>query len=141
VAVTACARKLAAIAWQMLIAGEPYRYAIPRSTETKLLRLRVKASGERRKGGSPKGTKCTAKLPGGSRTIRSLPEVCRSEGLPAPRALSPGEQRTVRQAECEQFMTKIAHSQVVPRRSSKIETSTTGHPRQASLTRKGKYFS
>lgn len=36
------------------------------------------------------GDRGRAKLPGGSRTIRSLPEVCASEGPPAPRALSPG---------------------------------------------------
>jgi hypothetical protein len=34
VAVVAGARKLAAIGWQMLVTNEPYRYAIPRSTET-----------------------------------------------------------------------------------------------------------
>jgi hypothetical protein len=37
VAVVAGARKLAAIGWQMLVTNEPYRYAIPRSTETFLL--------------------------------------------------------------------------------------------------------
>lgn len=136
VAVTACARKLAAIAWQMLIAGEPYRYAIPRSTEDKLRRLRVKATGERRKSGSPKGTKCTAKLPGGSRTIRSLPEVCRSEGLPAPRVLSPGERRTVRQAACEAHVARIAESHLTPRRSDKSSKPPADHPRKASSRRK-----
>lgn len=30
------------IAWHMLTRDEPYRYAIPRSTEDKLRRLRVK---------------------------------------------------------------------------------------------------
>ena len=30
------ARKLAVIAWRLLITGEPYRYAQPKSTETKL---------------------------------------------------------------------------------------------------------
>jgi len=49
VAVVAAARKLATIGWQMLTTGEPYRYAIPRSTESKLARLRVKATGQRRK--------------------------------------------------------------------------------------------
>ncbi|MGC9371661.1 MAG: IS110 family transposase, partial [Paracoccaceae bacterium] len=116
VAVVAAARKLAVIAWQMLVTGEPYRYAIPRTTETKLARLRVKATGERRKSGSPKGTKCTAKLPGGSRTIRSLEQVCQAEGLPTPRALSPGEKRTVHEAGCEALVATIAAAQVVPRR-------------------------
>lgn len=115
VAVVAAARKLAAIGWQMLTTGEPYRYAVPRSTETKLAKLRVKATGQRRKGGSPKGTKCVARLPGGSRTIRSLAEVCQSEGLPPPLVLSPGERRTVAQAGCEALVARIAAPQVLPR--------------------------
>lgn len=138
VAVTACARKLAVIAWQMLTRGEPYRYAIPRSTEAKLARLRVKASGERRKGGSSKGTKSQAKLPGGSRTIRSLPQVCRSEGLPSPHPLSPGERRTVKQAGCEALVAQLAAPQVVPRNTrAKAATNKTNHPAKSSSTRKG----
>jgi transposase len=115
VAVVAAARKLAMIAWQMLAKNEPYRYAIPRSTEAKLAKLRVKATGERRKGGSPKGSKCAAKLVGGSRTIKPLAEVCRSESLPAPRPLSPGERRTVKEADCEAFVAEIAAAHLVPR--------------------------
>ncbi len=57
VAVVAAARKLATIAWLMLMRNEPYRYAIPRSTETKLAKLRVKATGQRRKSGTPKGAR------------------------------------------------------------------------------------
>ena len=69
VAVVAGARKLAWIGWTMLKTNEPYRYAIPKSTETKLAKLRVKATGRKRKGGAGKGVKAAAKLPGGSRTI------------------------------------------------------------------------
>jgi transposase len=98
VAVTACARKLAAIAWSMLIAGEPYRYAIPRSTEDKLRRLRVKVTGQRRRTGPAKGQKSQKLLPGGGRTIRSLHEVCRSEQLPAPHRPADGE-RVARRAD------------------------------------------
>jgi len=115
VAVVAGARKLAAIGWRMLITGEPYRYAVPKTTEAKLAKLRVKATRARRKGGSAKGTKCQAKLPGGSRTIKSLAAACQSEGLPLPRPLSPGEQRTIEQTECATFVAQIAAHQVVPR--------------------------
>jgi transposase len=118
VAVVAAARKLAMIGWLMLKNNEPYRYAIPRSTETKLSRLRVKATGQRRKGGTPRGTKCAAKLPGGSRTIKPLAAVCQSEELPAPRELSAGERRTIRRADCDAFVVKIAATQIVPRRQS-----------------------
>jgi transposase len=124
VAVVAGARKLAMIAWMMLKSNEPYRYALPRSTETKLARLRVKASGQRRQGGSPQGVKCTAKLPGGGRTIKSLAGVCASEGLPTPLPLSPGEQRTVRESACAEWVAQIAAPQVVPRRSRQTPTPT-----------------
>jgi transposase len=116
VAVVAGARKLAAIGWQMLTANEPYRYAVPRSTETKLARLRVAATGQRRKSGPPKGVKGTAKLPGGSRTIKSLTDLCRAEGLPPTRPLARGERRTVERAGCEAFARQIVETQVVPRR-------------------------
>jgi transposase len=68
VAVVATARKLVVIAWQMLTKNEPYRYAVPRSTEEKLRKLRVRATGEKRKTGPQSGKKNVAKLPGGSRT-------------------------------------------------------------------------
>jgi transposase len=117
VAVVAAARKLAVIAWHLLTHHEPYRYAIPRSTESKLTRLRVKATGQRRVGGSPKGSKAAAKLPGGSRTIKPLAEVCRLEGLPAPGALSEGERRVVEETGCAPWVAQIAQEQIVPRRS------------------------
>jgi transposase len=115
VAVVAGARKLAMIGWMMLVKNEPYRYASPKTTETKLASLRVKATGQRRRGGSPKGQKCAAKLPGGSRTIKALAHVCQSEGLPLPRPLSAGERRTVREASSETFVAEIAAPHLVPR--------------------------
>jgi transposase len=128
VAVVAGARKLAAIGWRMLTTNEPYRYAIPRSTETKLLRLRVRATGEKRRSGPKKGQKAIAKLPGGSRTVKSLHGVCRSEGLPSPRKLSAGECRTVTAAECAGFVAQIAAEQIVPRRSPRTcEAKMQGH--------------
>jgi len=130
VAVTAAARKLAWIGWRMLVTGEPYRYALPRATQTKLSRLRVKASGQRRKSGSPKGTKCIAKLPGGSRTIRSLDEVCQGEGLPQPQPLSRGEERTVARAGCQALVAQLAQRQVVPRRGASAGTPAAAQPRR-----------
>jgi transposase len=136
VAVVAAARKLVAIAWQMLTRNEPYRYAIPRSTETKLSRLRVKATAQRRKSGAPKGTKCTAKLPGGSRVIRSLSGVCQSEGLPAPKPLSGGEKRTVARCGCGAFVDQLAKAHVVPRRNRKTSASKDeGAPRSPAACR------
>lgn len=117
VAVVAAARKLAAIGWKVVTSGEPYRYAIPKSTEAKLAKLRVRATGERRVGGPAKGTKSVAKLVGGSRTIKALADVYRAEGLPAPGPLPAGEQRTIAAADCADFLAAIAAEHLVARRS------------------------
>jgi transposase len=116
VAVVAVARKLVVIAVHMLKNNEPYRYAQPKSTETKLARLRVRATGQKRRTGVPKGQKSTAKLPGGSRTVKSLDRVYAVEGLPPRQPLAPGEQRTVETHHCQEFVDSIAKDQIVPRR-------------------------
>ena len=56
VAVVACARKLAVLLWHVLSSGEPFRYALPKSLEAKCSRLRVRATGRRRRGGVAKRT-------------------------------------------------------------------------------------
>ena len=117
VAVVATVRKLVMIAWHMLRKNEPYRYAIPRSTETKL--AEPARAGHRR---DATGRRCrrehngTAKLPGGSRTIKSLDRVYNSEGLPARQPLTAGEQRTVAATESLSFVADLAHDHVVPRK-------------------------
>jgi hypothetical protein len=115
VAVVSAARKLAWIGWRMLVTGEPYRYAHPRTTANKLARLRVKVTGVCRKSGPAKGQKPVVKLPNGSPTIKALAAVYHSEDLPQPWRLPPGEQRTVRQAGCEEFVARIGQTHVVPR--------------------------
>ncbi len=115
VAVVAGARKLAMIGWLMLIHHEPYRYAVPQTTATKLRDLRVKVTGERRKGGVPKGQRAVAKKPGGcSRTIKSLAAVCCAEGLPTPKPFSPGERRTIDDTACGDYVAQIGSPQVLP---------------------------
>ena len=56
VAVVAAARKLTVILWHMLTEGEPYRYAPQRTTHEKLMRMHYHATGQRAKGGVPKGS-------------------------------------------------------------------------------------
>ena len=83
VAIVATARKLVTIAIEMLKRREPYRYAVPKSTAEKLASLRVRATGERRRGGTAKGAKRQpARLLGGARGVKPLSEVYESEGLP-----------------------------------------------------------
>lgn len=138
VAVVATARKLAMIAWRMLSSGEPYRYAQPRSTEQKLARLRVTVTGEKRRGGTPKGVKCEAKLPGGGRTVRSLDEVYQNEGLPGRPALTSGEQRTVEQTETAGFVQTISQSRVIPRKQTGKVQATAITGKQPAKTRPSK---
>ena len=52
-AVVATARKLVVIAWHMLMHNEPYRYAKPATTKSKLVQLRTSGGGGRRRGGVP----------------------------------------------------------------------------------------
>jgi transposase len=55
-AIVAIARKLVVLVWHLLTKHEPYRYAQPARTQAKLARIRIRATGERKKGGVPKGS-------------------------------------------------------------------------------------
>jgi transposase len=101
VAVIATARKLAEIAWHMLIKNEPYRYATPQATADKLARLRVSATGCRRRSstkGQPRSPYYGSADP--SRPVKSLPEVLQSESLPPIQPLAPGEVRMLQDSLC-----------------------------------------
>ena len=117
VVVVATARKLVTIAWHMLKNKEPYRYATPRSTDEKLAALRVRATGEKRKSGPPKGSK-RASQPRveKTRTIPSLDEVFDRQGLPRRQPLAEGEKRMIRQSGTEPYVTSLDKQQVVPRK-------------------------
>jgi len=118
VAVVATARKLAMIAWRMLRNNEPYRYAPPRSTETKLAKLRVAVTGNKRRSGPAKGVKAVAGLPGvpgGSRTIKSLDTVYANEGLPPRSPIAPGEAQHLAATDTTDFASQIGTQRVVPR--------------------------
>jgi len=115
VAVVAAARKLAAIGWQMLVAGEPYRYALPQTTESKLRQLRIRATGRRRRGGVAKGQKAQAILPGGGRTLRSRDQVAEAEGLPARTAPPAGERRVIAGTQTGPFVEGLGRPKIVPR--------------------------
>ncbi len=107
VAVVAAARKMAVIAWHLLTKNEPYRYAQPGPTQAKLGKLRVEATGAKRKTGPKPGKDGFAgpKLGAGtkSKTIPSLPELLASEGLPPLGKVPAGEARTVEAAGATAF--------------------------------------
>ena len=102
VAVVAAARKLVTIAWHMLNNNEPYRYAQPTTLDAKFTRLRIRAGGDKRKTGLPKGSPRPANYASGARTrtraIRSIDDIYAREGLPpiAPLA-KPAETRMLKQ--------------------------------------------
>jgi transposase len=135
VAVVAAARKLVVIAWHMLTQNEPYRYAQPKSTETKLARLRIKATGAKRK----TGTKGTGRSPNyGSgvqmRTIKPLAQVYQEEGLPVTESLPPGEARTVAQSGTKVYVASLQESRKEPRRC-RTKTAATEVTAQAAMVK------
>lgn len=95
VAVVATARKLVAIAWHMLKNNEPYRYAVPSTLAAKFARLRIRVTGQRRKGGLQKGEARPAQYgKGRTSALPALDRVYESEGLP-PLAQSPAGERAM----------------------------------------------
>ena len=116
VAVVAVAHKLVLLAWHVLTQGEPYRYALPQATENKLRKLRIQATGEKRRTGSAPGTKkCPARLPGGSHRIKPLAEVYASEQVPAARPAPAGELRYLAEVKLNAFVEGLQQSHIVPR--------------------------
>jgi transposase len=117
VAVVAAARKLVVIAWHMLKANEPYRYAQPQTVEYKLEQLRVTATGEKRKRGYAKGTPRPATYGSGQRVqrVRSLGQVCERGALPQPQGLEhlpPAEQQMLEQTGTVAFVQEIQEEQL-----------------------------
>jgi hypothetical protein len=115
VAVVATARKLVVIAWQMLKNNEPYRYAQPKATEGKLSRLRVKATGKRKKTGPKAGSGASPNQGTGkrSRRVPSLGEVYEGEGLPKAKGaaeVTAGEQRAVASAGVTEYVASLAEA-------------------------------
>jgi hypothetical protein len=119
VAVVATARKLVVIAWHLLTKNEPYRYAQPRSTQFKLRRLRVKATGSKRKTGPAKGSPKPAATPLPTTRIKPLAEIFASEGLPAMTVPPAGEARTLALTETTAYAESLKESQRQPRNRPK----------------------
>ncbi len=121
VAVTAVARKLVTIAWHMLTKNEPYRYATPKTTAAKFDRLRILATGKRKKGGLAKGSARPAAYGTGkpTRAIPSLGQVYEANELPAPAELQPGERRTVEQTGTAGFVEQSRTAYRVPKNEGK----------------------
>lgn len=108
VAVVACARKLAVLLWHVLSSGEPFRYAPPRSLQAKYSRLRVRATGQRRRGGVAKGTPRSPQYGRGrTRAVPSLPQVLAENGLPGVAPLRKGERVMLDRKRLETFYREL----------------------------------
>jgi transposase len=109
VAVVAAARKLVVVAWHMLSANEPYRYAQPRPTQDKLAKLRVRVTGKKRVGGTKKGEPRSARYGTGQgiRSVPSIQTVYAQEDLPPTAVLKPAERRMLREQQVEAFVAEI----------------------------------
>lgn len=120
VAVVACARKLVTIAWHMLKNNEPYRYAQPKTVEAKLSRLRVRATGRKKKGGLLKGSGRPANYGSGQRTraVPSLDVIYSKEELPPLQPLKPGETAMLEREQLSSYCQTIQQSHREPKKSS-----------------------
>jgi transposase len=107
VAVVAIARKLAVLAWHLLIHRQPYRYALPTTVQNKLTRLRVTQQGKR-KSGPKNGQPRSQNYGSGARTRfkKALNTVLEQEHLPAAGPAPRGELRVIR----ELGLTKLARN-------------------------------
>lgn len=121
VAVVATARKLATIAWWMLTRNEPYRYAVPKTVDAKLLRLRIRATGQRLKSRVPKGTPRSPRYGSGQgvRRIPPLDEVLDQQQLPATTPvdrLPTGELRILQDTDSLDFARSLHHPLLLPKK-------------------------
>lgn len=120
VAIVATAHKLATLVWHLLINNEPYRYAQPQTLEAKLSRLRIRATGEKRKGGLVKGQPRSAQYgQGRSRAIPSLDALYEREGLPPMQSAKAGEQRMLADQGLDQHVRLIQTTRRVPKGTAK----------------------
>ena len=125
VAVVATARKLVSIAWHMLKHNEPYRYAQPTTVQAKFDRLRLPATGKRRKTGSAKGLPRPAGYGSGPRTraVPALNSVYAAEQLPPLPPPSAGEANMLERHQVTAFASGIHQARSRPRGKAKTPLS------------------
>jgi hypothetical protein len=119
VAVVAVAHKLALLAWHLLTKGEPYRYAMPQATKTKLQKLRVLATGQKHRTGPVPGKKPRVKVSGGSHILKPLATVYQIEGVPAATPAPAGECRHLAELQLQTFVDDLQQEHAIPRQTRK----------------------
>src|SRR5207244_13545945 len=114
VAVVACARKLVVLLWHVLSSGEPFRYAQPKSLQAKYARLRVRATGRRRRGGVAKGTPRSAQYGHGrTRAVPSLPQGLEENGVREIAPLAKGERVMLGRKRMDGFYRELQRAAVI----------------------------
>jgi transposase len=132
VAVVATARKLVVIAYLMLKNGEPYRYAQPFRTQSKLRTFALRTGGDSYKKGPKLGEPRKALIPGKrSRLFPSLDALYEREGLPPRQSLRPGEQRVVDGMEIDEFLSMLDHERIVVKGPSEAKRYAALEPPEA----------
>ena len=93
----------------MLTNNEPYRYALSRTVDEKLRRLRVLATGERRKTGPKQGQPRSANHGTGvkTRALPGLDPIYAEAGLPPIHPLKPGEKRILEETGSADFAESV----------------------------------
>jgi hypothetical protein len=126
VAVVACARKLAVLVWKVLTSGEPFRYTVPKTLEAKYSRLRIRATGQRRKTGPRAGTPRSPRYGTKERTKRipSLAEVLQQNAVPPLTDLPPGESKMLAKKQLNNFYPSLHVSSRI-KKASKGDAQTT----------------
>jgi len=135
VAVVACARKLAVLLWHVLSSGEPFRYALPQSLEAKYSRLRVRATGRRRRGGVAKGTPRSPRYGRGrTRALPSLPQVLAQNDLPQIAPLARGEKIMLERKKLDGFYHELQTPSRIQANTPKPQQQETEEDLKSELT-------
>jgi hypothetical protein len=135
VAVVACARKLAVLLWHVLTSGEPFRYAQPKSLQAKFSRLRIRATGRRRRGGVAKGRPRSPQYGHGrTRAVPSLPQVLAENGLPEIAPLAKGERVMLERKRLDAFYSELQTPSRIEANTPTPHVEETGEDFKSELT-------
>ncbi len=126
---------LAVLLWHVLSSGQLFRYALPVSLQSKYARMRVRATGRRRRGGIAKGTPRSAQYGHGrTRRVPSLDQVLQDNGLPATAPLPNGEKIMLRINQLQTFYEEVQTPSRVEVGESCIQAEQTGTEEENQLT-------
>ena len=123
VAVVAAARKLAMIGWMMLQEGRALSLRHPQEHRNQVGQARVKATGQRRKGGAGEGVKAVAKLPGGAAPSNPWHRLSPARACPNPGRFPPANNARCKRPIARRMLPRS------PRRRSCRDPKAAGRPR------------